>query len=457
MQNSDTHSLFAKSALLQNGWAANVTLVWDHTGTIQSATENTAPASNEMCVDTVLPAMANLHCHAFQRAMAGLAEFSHSKQDSFWSWRKLMYQFVAHIRPEHLEHIAAFAYLQMLQSGFTSVGEFHYLHHQPGGTPYDDPAQMSRRIIAAADQTGMDVTLLPVFYAHSDFGGAAPGDAQRRFVHEVDDFCALTQNLRRHTHITHGIAPHSLRAVTPGELSALLNAHPTGPVHIHIAEQMAEVEACTAQFGAPPVRYLLDQFDVDPRWCLVHATHMNAGETIDLAKSGAVAGLCPITEANLGDGIFDGVAYQNGGGKFGIGSDSCVRIDLAEELRLLEYTQRLRDQSRARLAPTGHSIGGHLYRQCAQSGAQALGQVGGQIAPGKMASFIVLDGEQDAIIAREQDAQIDGWIFAQVQNPVQHVWVSGRQVINNRIHAKQDEITRNYKKTLTSLLSAFSN
>jgi formiminoglutamate deiminase len=457
MDKVPSRSIFAKQALLTIGWAENVRINWDEQGRIDHIEMGVSPSSSCQHVEALLPGMANLHCHAFQRAIAGLAEISHSPSDSFWSWRELMYQFVEHLTPSDAGAIAAFVYMEMLEAGFTAVGEFHYLHHQADGTAYDQPAEMANRVMAGADLAGLDMTLLPVFYAHSGFGGAAPGAAQARFLHDVDGYQALVDGLRNsHPDRVIGIAPHSLRAATPDELQALLSANPASPVHIHVAEQMAEVEACQAELGARPVRYLLDEIGMDDRWCLVHATHMDSAETRELAASGAVAGLCPITEANLGDGLFDGVAFQQAGGTFGIGSDSCVRIDLAEELRLLEYGQRLQDQGRARMAPIGTSVGGHLYRQAAAGGAQALHQPTGSIAKGQKASFVSLDISHPSLVGRTGDALLDGWIFAAGRSPVQHVWVSGQQRVRQQKHQKQDMITNAYKKALLDILSRFN-
>ncbi|MBL4594993.1 MAG: formimidoylglutamate deiminase [Robiginitomaculum sp.] len=451
-------SVFGKQVLLADGWVDNVRLVWDATGHVTQIVPDTKQKPNEPRLDILLPGMANLHCHAFQRAMSGLAEIGTGGQDSFWTWREMMYRFVALLRPGQVQAIAAFAYMEMLQSGFTSVGEFHYLHHQADGTSYDNRTEMAQRFIASAAHTGIEMTLLPVFYAHSDFNGQAPKASQRRFVHDVDGFARLVDDCRaQNPKMTIGIAPHSLRAVTPDELHELLAANPTGPVHIHVAEQMAEVEAAKIHLSARPVRWLLEHAGVDERWCLVHATHMDEAEVLDLARSGAVAGLCPMTEANLGDGLFAGSTYLAANGAFGIGSDSCVRIDLAEELRWLEYGQRLRDQKRVRLAPANTSVGGHLYRQAAGNGAQALGQTGGIIAMGAPASFVALDADHPALVGRKYDACLDGWIFGGGASPVQDVWVLGRHLVQGKKHAHSDEITKAYTDVLTSLLSKITD
>ena len=454
MMKTDTDTLFAKQALLATGWASNVRITWNIAGNITALTTGENKKSAEESVDILLPGMSNLHCHSFQRAMAGLAEISHSPNDSFWTWRDLMYRFVGKLTPKDVQIIASFTYMEMLQSGFTSIGEFHYLHQQPDGSKYDDPAEMANMVIAGAKETGIELTMLPVFYAHSDFGGAVPDPRQNRFVHDLDNFQLLIDSLRqKNSEIIIGIAPHSLRATTPEQLTELLSNNPNYPVHIHIAEQMAEVRACEQHLGTRPVQWLLDNYQIDDRWCLVHATHMNKNEITQMANSRAVAGLCPITEANLGDGIFAGVDYAKANGKFGIGSDSCVRIDLADELRTLEYSQRLRDQKRVRLAPTKTSVGGHLYRQAAKDGAQALGQNNGNIAIGKTASFVALDATMPSLAGRSKDAIIDGWVFASQKSPVTDVWVLGKQVLKNQNHQKQQEITNDYIKCLRRLLA----
>lgn len=454
MTGQNQEQIFARNARLPSGWARDVLLCWDSHGVLRDVgTGVTAPKGVEQH-QIIVPGMANLHSHAFQRAMAGLTEVRGPGEDSFWTWRNWMYRFVRNIRPEDLQAIAAFAYMEMLKCGFTSVGEFHYLHHQPDGTEYDNPAEMSERILAAADIAGITPTLLPVFYAHSDFGGKAPVKAQSPFLHDVDGFIALVDGLRaRHPDAIIGYAPHSLRAVTEDELRALLAALPHGPVHIHAAEQMAEVKACETHYGTPPVRTLLERFSIDDRWCIVHATHMDGDETRDLAQSGAVAGLCPITEANLGDGLFPAMEYLHADGRIGIGSDSCVRIDLADELRTLEYGQRLTRQKRTLLAAPEQSVGSNLFARALTGGAQALGQQSGALAVGNQASFMALDADHPDLQARSPEHWIDGWIFAARDNPVQHVWSHGTQVICNKMHADEQIITDNYMIFLNRILA----
>jgi formimidoylglutamate deiminase len=440
--------LWFEHALLPQGWARQVRITIAK-GRIAGIENGTPRAEADEAHAVGVPGLSNLHSHAFQRGMAGLAETRGPSGDSFWTWREIMYRFVERLGPEELEAIAAMAYAEMLESGFTRVGEFHYLHHDPAGAPYADPAEMAARIAAAADETGIGLTLLPVFYAHSGFGGEAPKSAQRRFIHDLDGYAALLDASRRAVapldDAVVGVAPHSLRAVTAQEL-AHVSAFP-GPVHIHVAEQTKEVEDCVAWSGRRPVEWLLDNARVDARWCLVHATHMTGSETMALAKSGAVAGLCPITEANLGDGIFPAPAFVAADGRFGIGSDSNVLIDAAEELRLLEYGQRLvRQERNVFAAQEGASTAGTLYRAALAGGAQALGA-------GEAADFVSLDMEHPALAGREGDALLDGWIFAARGGAVDCVWRRGRKVVRRGCHRTRDSIVERYRAALGRILS----
>ncbi|RVJ37665.1 formimidoylglutamate deiminase, partial [Sinorhizobium medicae] len=351
MTASSAHRLFAEQALLPTGWSENVAISIDQAGSIVAveAGQLATPEDERLC-GPVVPTMTNLHSHAFQRAMAGLAEVAGTGDDSFWTWREEMYRTVGLVDPDDVEAIGAKLYVEMLKGGFGRVVEFHYLHHQLDGTPYADPAEMSLRILRAAQTSGIGLTHLPVFYARANFGGAAPKAGQRPFLHDPDRFLALLDRLSpacEAAGATLGYAIHSLRAATPEEMGVILESSPvTGPIHIHVAEQPREVEDCLAWSGQRPVEWLLDNMPVDERWCAIHATHMTPGETRRLAHSGAVAGLCPATEANLGDGIFPAVDYLAAGGRFGVGTDSHVATSVAEELRLLEYGQRLRDRRR---------------------------------------------------------------------------------------------------------------
>ena len=385
--------LHAERALTPEGWKADVRVTIED-GAI-AAVQTKAPAQEGDERHAIMaPAAANLHSHAFQRAMAGLAEVRGKDADTFWTWRETMYRFALRMSPEDVEAVAAQLYVEMLEAGFAAVAEFHYLHHAPDGSPYEQPAEMASHILSAAGRAGIGIVLLPVFYAHSTFDGAPPKPEQRRFVSDLSSFARLVDDCRRVIKesggATIGIAPHSLRAVTPSELSELISLAGDGPIHIHAAEQTKEVEDCVASLGARPVRWLLDHAGVDERWCLVHATHMDEGETRDLARSGAVAGLCPVTEANLGDGIFNAAGYISDGGRYGVGTDSNVSIGLAAELRQLEYAQRLRERARNVCASPGGSCGRAMLEAIWAGGAQALKRNLGKLAPGARANILDL-------------------------------------------------------------------
>ena len=448
-----TKVLFAATALLPGGWHDNVRITLAG-GLIAQIDTGAPPAPDDQHHAIVLPGLGNLHSHAFQRAMAGLAERRGAGDDSFWTWREIMYRFVDRIGPDDLAAIAALAYCEMLETGFTRVGEFHYLHHDPAGRAYADPAAMCAAIAEAAAQTGIGLTLLPVFYAHGGFGGVAASDAQRRFVTGLDGFSRLHDDAARVLatlpDAVLGLAPHSLRAATPPQILALEAMAGAAPIHIHIAEQMREVDDCLAWSGARPVAWLTDHAPVDARWCLVHATHMTAAETHALARSGATAGLCPITEANLGDGLFPARDYR---GPWGIGSDSNVLIDASEELRLYEYGQRLVHRARNVLAPgPGASTGAALFGSALHGGAAALGAQAG-IAVGHSADLVSLNPDHSALIGRSGDALIDGWIFAGGRGCIDGVWRRGAQVVAQGRHHARAAIVARYRTVLNGLLA----
>lgn len=446
------------SALLPTGWAEDVRVgVTD--GRITSVEPGVAAAPEDERGGIALPGMPNLHSHAFQRAMSGLTEQRGDSADSFWTWRTLMYRFAARLTPEDLEAVAAYAYLEMLEAGFTRVGEFHYVHHDVNGQPFANPAEMSTRIVSAAERTGIALTLLPVFYAHGGFGGQAPHAGQTRFLTDSDRYAKLLEASRTAAaalpDAVVGVAPHSLRAVTPQELRDIVVLGAGTPVHIHIAEQEQEVRDCVAWSGMRPVQWLLDAAAVDSKWCLVHATHITDEELYGIVRAGAVAGLCPITEANLGDGLFPAAAFQNAGGSFGIGSDSNVRIDVSEELRLLEYGQRLRDRSRNVMASgPGASTGRTVFDAAVRGGRQALAAPGEGIAVGAPADIVSLDASHAAFVGRSGDALLDTFVVAGNPSLIRDVWRAGRHVVTNGVHARRDAIAAGYAQALKRLLAA---
>ncbi|MDE2464466.1 MAG: formimidoylglutamate deiminase [Alphaproteobacteria bacterium] len=448
-------SLWFEAALLPEGWSNHVRLSLAD-GLICAVKSSTPRAPGEPNHGIAIPGLCNLHSHAFQRGMAGLAETSGPGGDDFWSWREVMYRFLDRLQPEDVQAIAALAYVEMLESGFTRVGEFHYLHHGPDGIPYDGRAQMAEAIVEAAQESGIALTLLCCFYAHSDFGAQPPKPSQRRFINSLDGFAELfaqsSSALRGLADANIGIAPHSLRAVTPEELSQLLLLSSTAPLHIHAAEQIREVEASRAYLGASPVHWLIDHAGVDGRWCLVHATHMTPSEVIALARSKAVAGLCPQTEANLGDGIFPARDYLGAGGRFGLGTDSNILIDAATELRGIDYAQRLNLRRRNMLAQ-GASSGRTLFDAALTGGAQALGVPGSGLAVGASADIVALDAADVAITARRGDPVLDGWIYAGRSTPIRSVWRRGRRVVTKGRHVARTQIARRYRKILPRLMS----
>lgn len=387
--------------------------------------------------------------------MAGLTELRGPSEDNFWSWRELMYRFALEISPEQVEAVAAQLYVEMLEAGFSRVGEFHYLHHDRDGRPYANIAEMAERIGAAAAETGIGLTLLPVFYAHASFGGTPPREDQRRFINNVDRYAQLIEGSRRAvkplgTGIV-GVAPHSLRAVTPEELGPVAALAKGAPIHIHIAEQTKEVDDCVAWSGRRPVEWLLDNATVDETWCFVHATHMTDNETLRMCRTGAVAGLCPITEANLGDGVFNARTFMRHGGRYGIGSDSNVQIGISDELRMLEYSQRLFHRARNVMAAEGRSTGRALYQSAGIGGAVALGTHPGGLSVGAPADFVTLNRDTTALAHRKGDDLLDTWIFAGGPSLVDCVWVAGNKVVSGGRHTRRDEIARRFSGVIRDL------
>jgi formiminoglutamate deiminase len=445
-------SLWFTHALLPTGWTASVRAqVKD--GRFTSVTPGAAFQPGDHRLGPAFPGLANVHSHAFQRGMAGLAESAGPTDDDFWSWREAMYRFVLTLNPDQIEAIAALAFAEMAEAGFTTVGEFHYLHHAPDGTRYTNIAELAFRIAAAAETSGLGLTLLPVFYAHGNFGGAPASPRQARFLTSIDEYATLVAGCRdaigNLDDAVLGTAPHSLRAASLDEIRAAAALAKGGPVHIHAAEQTREVADCVAHLGARPVDVLLDRAGIDAQWCLIHATHLTESETNRLATSGAVAGLCPVTESNLGDGIFPTPAYLNAAGRIGIGTDSNVLISAADELKTLEYIQRLTHRARNLLAPKGGSTGRRLFDAALAGGNQALGIGPRAIAPGSPADIVTLDPAHPSLALAQGDGVLDAWIFAGAR--IDAVWRAGRQIVSGGRHVGKDAILARYARTMATL------
>ncbi|MGN6584575.1 MAG: formimidoylglutamate deiminase [Rhizobiaceae bacterium] len=449
-------SIFAERALLPEGWVEKVLVAIGEDGRIAQVENESAAKPEALHVPILLPALGNLHSHTFQRAMAGLAERrGPSERDSFWTWRAVMYRFLDLLTPDEIEAVAAFAFMEMQEAGFAAVAEFHYLHNQPGGAAYADPGELSARIAVAARETGIGLTLLPVYYRQGGVDGRPLAGGQLRFGNDLDSFATLMERAKGIVHNLPadtglGIAPHSLRAVPPDDLKALENWLPEQPFHMHIAEQAAEVEEMLAILGARPVEWLLEHLPVDDGWCLIHCTHMEPYETEALARTGAVAGLCPVTEANLGDGIFDATRFAASGGRLGVGSDSNILISVNEELRQLEYSQRLRDRARVVMAESGHSAGRRLYDRALAGSAQALGRHAGAIAPGKWADLVALSPREAFPMSNHPDLPLDGWVFTN-DHVVTDLWSGGRHRVREGRHTGRDAIAARYRACLAAI------
>jgi formimidoylglutamate deiminase len=465
-------SLWLETALLPGGWAREVRITASG-GHIQSVTSGTPAQPADECHAIGVPGLPNVHSHAFQRGLAGLTERRGPTDDSFWTWRELMYQFLDRMGPEELEAVSALCFAEMLEAGFTHVGEFHYVHRDCDGALYADPAELASRVAAAAAASGIGLTLLPVFYAHSGFGGAAPAPRQRRFITDTDTFARLLESCRRLVRPLAGagvgVAPHSLRAVTPAELAAVVGLAAGGVIHIHVAEQIREVEDCVAWSGARPIEWLLGAQAVDERWCLVHATHATDAELAGIGTRGAVVGLCPMTESSLGDGIFPAVHFFAARGRIGIGTDSNILLDAAGELRTLEYSQRLARRARNVLAGrAAASTGRSLYDAALAGGWQALGgpaRPGGAsgaavapraaalvgLAPGMPLDLVTLAAGHPALIERQADEILDSWIFSAGREVIDCVWRAGVKLVSGGRHHGRAALLARYAKALRQL------
>ncbi len=447
--------IWASTALLETGWAENVRVTIGADGIIEHIETGAQPAGER--VGILLPAPANAHSHAFQRAMAGLTERrGPDATDSFWTWRQLMFRFLDRLTPDHVEAIAAFVQMEMLEAGYAANVEFHYLHHQPGGAPYDNLAEVAGRIAAAAEQTGIGLTLLPVHYQYGGCDRRPLGPGQIRFGNDFDRFARLHEQSadivgRLPADCRVGVAPHSLRAVSTDDLPRHKVLAAGNPLHMHLAEQVAEVDEVVAAHGRRPVEWVLDHLDADASCCFIHCTQMLPHETTGLAGTGAVAGLCPITESSLGDGIFDGVRWFGTGGRIAIGSDSNIRIALSEELRTLDYSQRLRDRSRAALATAEKSTGRRLFEAACMGGALASGRKAGAIAVGNLADLVALDSDSIDLAGRTGDTLIDSFVFAGDDRMITDVWSAGRHLVTGGRHPRRDAIIAAYRRVMRQL------
>jgi len=465
--------LYAESILIGSDWQQDKTLSINAEGIITHIVSGCDRQAARL-QGPVVAGMSNCHSHAFQRAFAGLSEYRSSDKtnDSFWTWRDIMYRFVAQLSPTDVLQITRFAYLEMLKAGYTQVAEFHYLHHQANGQSYDDPIEMSRQIIEAAQQAGIGLTLLPVLYTYAGFGKQKPSLQQARFIHQTDAYLQLLSIVQKdyaaQNQFVLGNAFHSLRAVSQEQLSTLVpilkKQLDHAPMHIHIAEQQQEVDDCVAFYGLRPVDFLLQNYSLDHHWCLIHATHLSDKEITGIAQSGAVVGICPTTEANLGDGVFPALEYMQRQGQWAIGSDSHIAINVSDELRSLEYSQRLTRRKRAVLVDEQNnqlSVGQNLYLSASHGGAQACGSqlnktqsnLSGSIQVGQSADLLVLDSKHPSLFAKRDHFILDSAIFNASQLPIKDVYVNGRRVIEDGQHPHQAKIIEDYQQLLQRLLS----
>ena len=451
-------TLLPEHILTPDGWRQDLAVDIGPDGRISALRPASGDEPGGVRVGALLPAPGNAHSHSFQRAMAGLSESKGPDAfDDFWSWRKLMYFFVENLTPDEIEIIAAQTQMEMLEAGYASIGEFHYLHHQVDGTPYDNVIELSERQFAAALETGIGYTHLPVLYMRGGMDGRPLAGGQCRFGCSLDQFAdlfdAATASIR--SFLPHdsriGVAPHSLRAVDPQALSGVIGLAASGSIHIHAAEQTGEVDEALAALGARPVEWLLGNANVNQRWCLVHATHMTDAEIAGVASAGAAIAACPITESNLGDGVFEAKKFLDAGGRLAIGSDSNIRISVSEELRTLEHSQRLRDRRRVILADNDRSCGRLMYDAAVAGGAQALARNAGRIEVGALADLVALDIKHPDLAGLSGDRLLDAWIFASGNQVVQHVWAAGRHVVSDGMHIRRNQIASRFNKVIAKL------
>ncbi|MGI9356033.1 MAG: formimidoylglutamate deiminase [Rhizobiaceae bacterium] len=446
----------ARQALLPSGWERNVSIEVAGDGRIEGV-EIVGQSTADHNVGILLPAPVNAHSHAFQRAMAGLTERrGFNSDDSFWTWRQLMFRFLDRLSPDDVEAITAFVQIEMLEAGYATNVEFHYLHHQPGGTVYDNLSEMAERVVAATSESGIGLTLLPVHYQYGGCDQRELSAGQVRFGNDLERFSKLLESAEKSLAALApdagmGLAPHSLRAVAPSDLLRLVKLADGRPIHLHLAEQIAEVEEVQSAWGMRPVEWVLENADINEQWCMIHCTQMQRHESGGLAKSGAVAGLCPITESSLGDGIFDGLRWFDNGGKIAIGSDANIRISLSEELRTLEYSQRLRDNSRAAFATLEKSTARRLFDEMLTGGAQASGRKSGRIETGAWADLMVMDAAHVDLDRREGDTLLDCFVFAGDDRMITDVWSAGRHMVQGGRHIHRDSIEQRYRNVMREL------
>ena len=449
------NTIWAETALLSTGWQKNVQIDVDQYGCISSVKPDTAPEGYR--VGILLPASSNLHSHGFHRALAGLSEHrAGGSEDDFWTWRWVVYRFLDQLKPEDIQAITAFAQMEMLESGFAAVAEFHYVHHHPGGLQFQNIAENSCRITAASEESGIGLTLLPVFYQYGGCDkrelvreqktfGNSPAEFEKLFQLAGDAVASLPSDCNL------GVAAHSLRAVDPEGLNFAESLVPDSVIHIHVAEQPKEIEEFKSTFGVRPVDWLVDNMNIDEKWTIVHATHMTESETERLAKSKAVAGICPITEANLGDGTFNGGTYFRNKGRFGVGSDANILISLCEELRTLEYSQRLKTGARNVFANPNSSCGRHLYDNVTTGGAQSLNRNCGSIEVGKLADLLALDADHVLLADKSDDLILDSFVFCGTNSLVRDVWSAGRHVVSEGRHMNREMLSTRFLSTVRKL------
>ncbi len=441
--------------LLEDGFAADTVIEIDNRGFITAVTPGRAPAAEHFARAAILPGITNLHSHAFQRSFAGHTEFTGGGND-FWSWREAMYRAAGRIEPDALVPVAAYLGMELLRGGFTSLIEFHYLQNAIDGTPYAHRPAMAEAIIEGAQQAGIGLTMLFGIYQTGNFDGTPLQGGQRRFDTSPDAALKMVADAQAQQgdNLRFGLSPHSLRAVPPASLQAayegLAALDPAAPIHIHVAEQQGEIRDCLATLGTRPMEWLLANAPIGDNWCLIHSTHTTDAERRGMAASGAVAGFCPSTEGNLGDGIFGLPDFVAHGGRFGIGTDSHVTLDVFSELRLLEYSQRLRAEKRNVLAGADAHTGRTLWQMAARGGAQAAARPVGRLAVGQRADLVVIEPTLETEMLGP-DFWLDAAIFGNDARPARHVMSGGSWAVRDGVHSRQDSITGAYRRALKKL------